>query len=302
MWGDLEPFRTILSNVPITAYKISTATFTGKNSDGVAVTSPVALPVIGRALGNVVTLNFGMKDNYSAGNKTQFITSTDKEIQGRWETDVPCSDYHGRAWYGEIWFQRGKINSSDANLSKAAYDLPNINRTGIAAFGAGAIKILHHLLRKDNRERISYNVELDIKTSREDIIVGTALADLCGWVNDTDVTPVLYYFDPSKHNIGKFDKIYVSHDDDIKVEYGESGTWTVAKNNTDYSLTLGIKKPDGIGRGWVICTPITTRDETVEDENGNPEIVRYTEGGEILLASNTPIESPISLDFYVVKN
>jgi hypothetical protein len=52
----------------------------------------------------------------------------------------------------------------------------------------------------------------------------------------------------------------------------------------------------------VICTPITTRDETVEDENGNPEIVRYTEGGEILLASNTPIEDPISLDFYVVKN
>lgn len=300
IWRDLEPFRTVLSNIPNTTYKISAATFTSKTPNNTPL-SVVALPVIGRALGNVITLNFGMKDNYSAGAKTIPINGSD-DVTGQWESDVPYSDYYGRVWFADVWFQRGKINSSAANLSKAAYELPSITGTGITAFGAGAIKILNHLLRKDNRERISYNVELDIKTDNPDIIVGTALADLCGWVNDTDVTPVLYYFDPSKYNIGKFDKIYVSHDDDIEVEYGANGTWTVAKNNTNYSLTLGIKKPDGIGRGWVICTPITTRDETVEDENGNPESVTYTEGGEILLASNTPIEDPISLDFYVVKN
>ena len=305
IWRDLEPFRTTLTDVSPLGYKISTAMFNSKRPDGKTYinTASVVLPVIGRALGNVITLNFAMKDNYSAGTKTQFIGSSEKDIQGRWEQDVPYSDYYGRAWFAEIFFQRGKINSSDANISKAAYNLPDISNTGITAFVSGAIHIYNHLLRKDNRERISYNVELDIKTDREDIIVGTALADLCGWVNDTNITPVLYYFDTSLYNIGKFDKVYVKHDDDITVEYGESGTWTVAKNNTDYSLALSIKKPDGIDRGWVICTPITTETVTVEDENGNETTETYVTGGEILLASNKPIsEETLTLDFYVVKN
>jgi hypothetical protein len=303
IWGDLEPFRTVLSNIPNTAYKISTATFTSKTPNNTPL-SVVALPVIGRALGNVLTLNFGMKDNYSAGAKTIPINGAE-DVSGRWESDVPYSDYYGRVWFADVWFQRGKINSSDANLSKAAYDLPNISGTEITAFGAGAIKIANHLLRKDNRERISYNVELDIKTSREDIIVGTALADLCGWVNDTDVNPVIYYFDAATYNVSKFDKIYTPHSTDIEggsfdSSAPETSPWNVVKNS-DGSLTLTVKPKGGV-RGWVICTPITTRDEQVEDENGNPETVRYTEGGEILLASNTPIEDPISLDFYVVKN
>ena len=306
IFGDLAPFFNALdSRSANDGYKVSLATFQGFTPSGDSVTSEVRLPVIARALGNIVTFNFSMKDNYSAGNKTEFIESSDKDIQGRWEQDVRYSDYYGRAWFADVYFYGGNIgeNRTEKWVAKNAYSTPA--RVSPLPKANERAKFYNHLLRKDNRERISYNVELDIKTSREDIIVGTALADLCGWVNDTDVNPVIYYFDAAAHNVSKFDKIYTPHSTDIEGGSFDSSApdvsqWNVVKNS-DGSLTLTVKPKGGV-RGWVICTPITTRDETVEDENGNPETVRYTEGGEILLASNTPIESPISLDFYVVKN
>ena len=307
IFGDLTPFFNALdSHSANDGYKVSLARYQGKTPSGDPVTeNKVCLPVIARALGNVVTLNFGLKDNYSAGASTQFITSSDKELEGRWENDVPYSDYYGRAWFADVWFYSGDLSDgrTPAELANSAYEIPI--ETNILPPRKAYIRIDDHLLRKDNRERISYNVELDIKTSREDIIVGTALADLCGWVNDTDVNPVIYYFDAAAHNVSKFDKIYTPHSTDIEGGSFDSSApdvspWNVVKNS-DGSLTLTVNPKGGV-RGWVICTPITTRDETVEDENGNPEPVTYTEGGEILLASNTPIEDPISLDFYVVKN
>lgn len=312
IWKDLTPFYIVFdSATPNRGYRISTATFTGRNRSGTHVGSLVALPVIARALGNVVTLNFSMKDNYSAGAKTQMIEG-DSDVEGRWENDVPYSDYYGRAWFAEIFFQRGNVaaTSSSEAVSKFAYSAPDttldIPGIGITAFGAGAIHVYNHLLRKDNRERISYNVELDIKTNREDIIVGTALADLCGWVNDADVAPVIYYFDASKYTIGKFDKIYTPHADDdtqggsFTSEAPNASSWKVTKSSNGQRMTLTVK-PRGIGMGWVICTPISTETVKVEDEDGNPSTETYTTGGEILLASNSPISSPISLDFYIAK-
>ena len=309
IWRNLNPFYTVFDSDANYNDKISAAIFLAMNSKGELKPPYVCLPVISRALGNVITLNFAMKDNYSAGNKTEFITSGDKEIQGRWEQDVPYSNYYGRVWFSEIWFLHSDIasqlNATDAQLSDLAYKLPDITGTVLTDLSSGAVMVYKHLLRKDNRERISYNVELDIKTSREDIIIGSALADLCGWVNDTAVAPVIYYFDASEYTVGKFDKLYTPHDDDI---YGgtfagvapDAGAWKVARNS-DGSLTLTVK-PRGTGCGWVICTPIETETVTVEDEDGNEVEETYQTGGEILLASNTPIENPISLDFYVVKN
>ncbi len=310
IFGELSPFYNAFdSDAANDNYKVSVARFQGKTSSGDPVTNnEVCLPVIARALGNIVTLNFSMKDNYSAGTKTQLITKADNasaDVQGRWEQDVPYSDYYGRAWFADVWFYSGDLSTgrTPEELANFAYETPS--ESDILPPRKAYVRIDDHILRKDNRERISYNVELDIKTSREDIIIGSALADLCGWVNDTAVAPVMYYFDTSKYSVGKFDKIYTPHNDDIYAGSfasvaPDASAWKVARNG-DGSLTLTVN-PRGTDCGWVICTPITTRDEQVEDENGNPETVTYTEGGEILLASNTVIKSDLSLDFYVVKN
>jgi hypothetical protein len=271
IWRNLNPFYTVFDSDANYNDKISAAIFLARNSKGELKPPYVCLPVISRALGNVITLNFAMKDNYSAGNKTEFITSDNNDLEGRWEQDVRYSNYYGRVWFSEIWFLHSDIarqlNATNAQLSDLAYKLPDITGTVLTDLSSGAVMVHNHLLRKDNRERISYNVELDIKTSSEDIIVSTALADLCGWVNDTAVAPVIYYFDASKYTVGKFDKLYTPHNDDT---YGgtfagvapDAGAWKVARNG-DGSLTLTVN-PRGTGCGWVICTPITTRDEQVD--------------------------------------
>lgn len=303
IWGDLNPFYNILKpGATNSGYRISTATFTGRNRAQKVVASPVCLPVIARALGNVVTLNFSMKDNYSAGAKTQLIKG-DSDVEGRWENDVPYSDYYGRVWFSEIYFQRGNVagNATTEDLATFAYSTPDIAGTQIAAFGSGAIHVYNHILRKDNRERISYNVELDIKTDKEDLIVGSSLAELCGWVNDSTPGITVRYFDTNVHTVGKFDRLYTPDaSDTIVPDFSASNAVNVTKNGNG-SLTLTID-PVVSGRGWAICTPITTETVYVEDEYGEKVPQTYQTGGEILLASNTPIETPISLDFYVVKN
>ena len=310
IWGNLNPFYNTF-RISNTTYndKITTVIFKGTNAKGDSVSSsPVCLPVIARALGNVVTLNFAMKDNYSAGTKTQFIGSGDKDIQGRWEQDVPYSDYYGRIWYSSIFFIHSDSSILDGEageLAKLAYKLPTTDDTFLEGVTRSAVKVENHILRKDNRERISYNVELDIKTDREDIIVGSALADLCGWVNSTPPRAGLRFFNPQYNSVGKFDRIYTPHNTDKYVGVYDSTDssdqgWKIVKN-PDNSLTLTIN-PLYKNYGWVICTPIKNETVTVEDEDGNETTETYVTGGEILLASNKPISETLTLDFYVVKN
>lgn len=313
IWGNLNPFYNTF-RVSNSTYndKITTVIFKGTNAKGDSVSSsPVCLPVIARALGNVVTLNFAMKDNYSAGAKTQPITKASNastDVEGLWEQDVPYSDYYGRIWYSSIFFIHSDSSILDGEageLAKLAYKLPTTDDTFLEGVTSSAVKVENHILRKDNRERISYNVELDIKTDREDIIVGSALADLCGWVNSTPPRAGLRFFNPQYNSVGKFDRIYTPHNTDKYVGVYDSDDssdqgWNIVKN-PDNSLTLTIN-PLYEDYGWVICTPIKTETVTVEDDDGFEMKETYQTGGEILLASNNPISETLTLDFYVVKN
>lgn len=299
IFGDLTPFENIFFPVEsYTSHKISTAGFQAKKPNGKTAASKVCLPVISRALGNVITFNFGMKDNYSAGAKTQHITGTVTNITGRWEDDVPYSNYYGRAWFADVELYGGNLadDKTPKELADFAYKVPAVTSILPPSENAYA-KITNHILRKDNRERISYNVELEIKTDREDIIIGPALSELCGWVNDSDVTPVIYYFDATQYRVRKFDKRYTPHEGETAQQLNtvDRLRW---ENYDNGSAMLYV--PPASNSGWVICTPIETETVTVSNENGTSETVTYTTGGEILLANNRP--SSGVLNFYVVKN
>lgn len=309
IWGNLNPFYNVFKDGQNYNDKISAAIFSTKDANKKVISPYVCVPVIARALGNVVTLNFSMKDNYSAGTKTQMIEG-DSDVKGRWENDVPYSDYYGRAYFSTIWFLHGnnatRFSATAQDLAELSYALPDIDTTFLTELDKAAIEVSNHLLRKDNREKISYNVELDIKTESPDIIVGPALADLCGWVNSPPPRTKLYLFKPEEGTVGKFDKQYTPRGSFIDAGYYDgTGTvtggtgWSVL-SNSDGSLTLkiitGLK-----GYGWILCTPISTETVKVEDEYGNETTETYTTGGDILLASNSPISTAISLDFYIAK-
>lgn len=280
-------------------FRISAAklTCTNKRGDSAKI---ALLPVLGRSLGNMITLNFATKDNYSAGDSTVVINGED-DVKGRWQADTPYTDYYGRAWWAlvNLYSTFSPINSA---VIYEAYKMPEIV-PNVTADNSKA-EFTRHRLRKDNRETLSYNVELEIKTDKPDIIIGSALAELCGWVYYADTKPVLYLFDAEKYLISKFDRFYTPHDDDINGGVFNGGNIPGSRWYFSTSGELVIKNPSTSGRGWVICTPKGEVTEDVEDEDGNVETISYQTGGEILLASNTPLSTAeyLNLDFYVVKN
>jgi hypothetical protein len=285
---------------------ISFANLSTKKKNGTDLYN-VCLPVIGRALGNVLTFNFATKDNYSAGDSTLFIEggAGTTDISGRWQTDAPYTDFYGRAWGADI-FLKTKFNGIRDDQIRDAFNIPQAQPSV-----ENSLFLAGHRLRKDNRETLSYNIELEIKTTDPNLIIGSALAELSGWVNDTDVSPELYFFDAEKYSVSKFDKQYTPHGDDINrgdfnSSRGINNNWRTTLDN-DFSLSLSITNPAVGEYGWVICTPIQSVEETVENEDGDTEVIRYQTGGDILLASNSPLplyseSAYYSLDFYVMKN
>ena len=306
LFGNLAPFNILFdSSVANNGnWRVTFARFITKKKNETA-NADVFLPVIGRSLGNIITFNFATKDNYSAGDSTILINGNN-DVQGRWQTDVPYSNFYGRAWWADV-----KLNSKNDNpnaIPSLSYELPDYVNVPIAPIPRGEIN--NHRLRKDNRETLSYNLELEIKTTVPDLIIGSALAELSGWVNDTDVNPVLYFVD-SERKISKFDKKFTPTERDIfygdfDSSRGVNNSWRTGLNN-DFSLYLSITNPTKGEYGWVICTPIETVTETVEDDDGFDMEVSYQTGGEILLASNKPLPpysstATTTYDFYVTKD
>lgn len=305
IFENLNPFRYIFAKSKNYEnhegkYKINLAKFTGKSFLKNTIANNVYIPVISRSIGNAITFNFAMQDNYSAGTKTQYIESSNGEIQGRWETDVCYTDYYGRVYFADVSLYGGDIGGplDDGRKTSLAYNIP-LGNVELAETTEVAKLPYPHLLRKDNRERISYNIELEIKTDKEDLIIGSALADLCRWVNDANYdSPVIYYFDAEKYSIGKFDKIL-----SLTRESVVGGYSVKTDGVADYdAVELTIKKPsEGERYGWAICMPFKNTTETVENERG--EIIEQSRemGGEIILASNTPLTENLTLKFYVVN-
>lgn len=313
IFNTMVPFFLLFHAMSSTAngnYRISFATLWTKKKNGTDLYN-VCLPVIGRALGNVLTFNFATKDNYSAGDSTLYIggTTGTTDISGRWQTDAPYTDFYGRAWWSDIFLET-KFNGTRDDQIRDAFNIPQAQpSTG------NSLSLAGHRLRKDNRETLSYNIELEIKTTDPNLIIGSALAEYCGWVSDTNVNPVLYLVDTSTHLVSKFEHIFTPGANDInRGTYrftADDNEWSAEIDANDGTLTLNIVNPTEEGYGWVICTPIETVTETVEDDDGFEMEITYQTGGEILLASNKPLTRNVasdattrttSYDFYVTKN
>lgn len=280
IFNDLTPFAQLFNGTVDGSYNISLASYLSYTKSGAEPMSDVALPVICRFLGNTLTFNFAFKDNYSAGNATEYLVNY-QSIKGRWEIDVPYGDAYGRIYWGHIWLFGGDISQglTDGAVHELAYGLPDDSAERINR-GKAVVTMPWHRVRKDNRETLSYNLELEIKTAAPDIIIGSALASLNGWVNDTAEKPVVYLF--KGRTIGKLDRIFTKQDGDIEVT--DSLYFPFWSNGK-----LRIFNALNDGYSWALCNPIKDITETVEDEDGNAVEVTYQTGGEILLASNTPI-------------
>ena len=145
-----------------------------------------------------------------------------------------------------------------------------------------------YLLRKDNREKLQCNFQIDFVTNRKGLIIGSALAayNPCVRGSDSSLQARLYVFDEP---INKFvDHVEGSLNVDLSTMQYVTVTVSSVSNGQFY-----VSAPNftAAGKSWAIVTRQNEQSETVEDDRGNviTQTVQY--GGDVLLAQNMDISA-----------
>lgn len=285
--GELTSRNAVLQDAGLQTYlkTFSTYSYTGNNSycanavqaygldAGKNPLTTVRLPVVSAAFGNAMIFSWSYKDNYSAGTNVDKISG---DLSGYMQSDVPYGDYFGRMYYYNFKLLNDNgFNNKDAVLDTAKH-LPRIDGTDTGINEGGVIgNLSDYRIRKDSREALNFNYELETQTNEDDIIIGSALAQNCPLVTlATHFAPMVYFL---TRKLGKFEKFISS---DIIVS---SGTIHVSNNYIYFEFpseeTFSFK-------AWAICTMQTTETINVTDDSGNDTTQTITKGREIILAGN----------------
>lgn len=249
---------------------------TRKKDDTTPLTSWLNLPVAARSFGNSIHFAFRFKDNYSAGTKSEWVTDTD--VQGRWQMDIPYTDYYGRAYWLRFGLRGGAVTTTDEYAAKNAFTLPQPTggySTPDEAVIADTLSTPIRL-RKDNREIISLNYELEYKTDVPDLIIGSALAARCRYINNFDTDACIVF--ATNVNPNKFARSVNLND----VISSPSPAHEIVGN----SLELNLSSTFSGYKYWVLATNPREIDETYIDEDGNTVTERVQTGLKVLLAGS----------------
>lgn len=153
----------------------------------------------------------------------------------------------------------------------------------------GTLGTSPYVLRKDNREKLQCNVQIDFVTNRDGLIIGSALASYCGVVrgSDSSLAARLYVFDQP---INKF----INHvEGALNIDLStvpSVGELFVSPPNDYKQFYLTAGNFPASGKAWAIITQQTEGTPyQVEDEEGNVITVTDTKGGDVLLAQNMDI-------------
>ncbi len=275
---------------PVTAAICTHLDYNGETINGTSV----KLPVISSSFGNSILFSWKYKDNYSAGEQVfkgeqyQLIDGKEEKVTAYWQTDVPYCDYYGRVYYYLFSLFN---NMSDLGLDQAL----TVNYNSGSYSDCDMQSNIGYILRKDSREILNFNYEVEFVTDRPKTIIGSALASNCPLVQlQTNAgTPEVYFFD---HEIGTFDKT-------IDAETGTKGILQYSEEYNAISVTFPTDN-NGIVtsfKSWAIVTPTYDGEEiTYQDENGNIETITEKHGGEILIACNKSNEDYLD-DFKIGK-
>ena len=261
----------------------------------------VILPVISSAFGNSISFSWEYEDNYSAGAVSQYANAGEGStyVSGYFQNSYQYTDYYGRIYYYHFDLMQDATAPTSADsqntIGKALpgrdgqsiTDLPKYLSTIDSDEGEdGRYPII---LRKDNREKLQCNVQLDFVTNRKGLIIGSALASCCPAVrgSDSKYAAKLYVF---QEPLNKFID-HVEGSLDIDFENATAYDITVsAVSDGKFTVTAGNFAVSG--KAWAICTPQTEGEtQTVEDEEGDVYEQTPVNGGDVLIAQNMDISA-----------
>ncbi len=222
-------------SIPLSAAEVHSYDDTGNNF------ATCTLPITSTAFGNVMSFQFGMADNYSAGLKSVYAEGGG--VSGYWQTDVRYTDYYGRV--DTLTFALGTEGSYDENspylVPQGAYaqniniEVPANNRLSVD---------------KNGGEILGFNYEIQFVTTFKDIVIGSALARRCPLVGTANKENAALYVLPNR--IGKFDN-FVDLQGATRISAWSADTISI----TDDRIQFRNATPTVDGAAWAIVVPST---------------------------------------------
>lgn len=265
----------------------------------------VQLPVICSAFGNSISFEWAYEDNYSAGAISEYQTSDDQTVSGYFQNNYQYTDYYGKLYYYNFDLQPyGTQPTSLAQQSEIGLALPQYgDGTTPPTTSSGYISTIGqtpYVMRKDNREIIKVNMQVDFVTNRKGLIIGSALASnnplICG--NGIQAAKLYVFTDTLdkfiNHLAGSVNVDFVNEtvgqytvqlpdlpSADLTLSVYANGQFFVNVNGNVYPGVSGTQY-----KAWAIVTPAISQSEQVEDEEGNITTQTVQYGGDVLIAQN----------------
>lgn len=257
------------------------------------INSAVDLPVISSAFGNSVSFSWKYADNYSAGavslKKDNAIELTDKStITGYFQGDQPYTDYYGRVFYYNFDLQSKGRALYNYSFEEITQKLPQGTKPAHASGYISTVGKAPYILRKDNREALQVNFQIDFVTNLDNLIIGSALASYCPAVrgSDTSLTARLYVFETE---LNKFTDHIEAYEDE---KLADLPSVLITVNFGDGYFTVEAEEFPKSGKSWAIVTnQYELAAKTVEDEFGNETQQKEIMGGDLLIGQNIEVKS-----------
>lgn len=258
------------------------------SATGIEYTYPlplVSLPVISSAFGNSIAFSWEYEDNYSAGAISQYAKNED--VSGYFQNNYQYTDYYGKMYYYNFSLSRPNLQTSAQAQEEIGCSLPE-GIPDYLALGQWINTNQPRVLRKDNREKLQCNFQVDFVSNRKDLIIGSALAAYCPLVRSTDneIAAKLYVFNES---LNKF----INHvEGDLDIDFSTlTGADITVSEVANGQFTVSAGNFTASGKAWAIVTGQTEETETVEDEEGNETTQTVQNGGDVLIAQNMDISA-----------
>lgn len=267
----------------------------GTSYQGNNAGSAVNLPVISSAFGNSISFAWQYADNYSAGavslKQDNAIESGKNKITGYFQGDQSYTDYYGRVFYYDFDLQERGRTIYNTNFAEITQKLPQGTKPKASSGYVSTVGKTPYILRKDNREALQVNCQIDFVTNLDNLIIGSALASYCPAVrgSDANLTARLYVFETE---LNKFTDHIEAYEDE-KLADLPSVPITVNFDNIGKGyFTVEAGAFPKSGKSWAIVTnqypgPL----KMVEDEFGNVSEQQEVMGGDLLIGQNIEVES-----------
>lgn len=256
----------------------------------------IQLPVIASALGNSMVFSWRYEDNYSAGAQVNYAKNG--EVSGYWQDNTPYCDYYGKIYYYNFLLQqKGVTPTNITEQTDIGTALPNADPILTSNGYISTLEYKPYIIRKDSREVLQVNAQIENVTNRKNMIIGSALASCCPLVRgaDENLQPKAYVFD---ERLNKF----INHvEGSINVNLAELTPADItAAPPTDGQFTISFVAPVS-GKSWAIVTKQTTETVEVEDETGEVTEQVQVKGGDVLIGANEEVTAGQTITFYATK-